>query len=185
MGMTGQEWANMWPNYSILIIFIIRTFPQSVIKIWWPKIDLWKRGFSMNFWPNYALLIMHNDIIYAQLIPYCNTCTPTIIPAKFHKDMMNQTQFISHNVISDPIDMPPRCIAYKKRDFCRTCSFRWKFRKNIALRLKPFPDYSYGSIFLKEIKKLKNSYKKIRFFFWKIWLRYFFTRITPNFMWKS
>ena len=40
-------------------------------------------------------------------------------------------------------------ILKKNPDFCRTCGFRQKFRKIIALRLKMFPEKSLDSIFLK------------------------------------
>ena len=43
-GMPEQEWANMWPNSSVFILFIRRTFPQSFIEIWWTKFKIyWKR----------------------------------------------------------------------------------------------------------------------------------------------
>ena len=44
MGMPKQEWAIMWPNSPVFILFIPRTFPQSFIKIWWTKFEIyWKR----------------------------------------------------------------------------------------------------------------------------------------------
>ena len=47
MGMPGQEWANMWPNSSVFILFIPRTFPQSFNEIWWTKIEIcWKTFIS-------------------------------------------------------------------------------------------------------------------------------------------
>ena len=37
MGMPWQEWANMWPYWSVCILFIPKTFPRSFIKVWsWP-----------------------------------------------------------------------------------------------------------------------------------------------------
>ena len=44
MGIPRQEWAIVWPNSSVFILFIPRTFPQSFIKIWWTKFAIyWKR----------------------------------------------------------------------------------------------------------------------------------------------
>ena len=44
MGMPRQERVNMWTNSSVFILFIPRTFPQSFIKIWWTKFEIyWKR----------------------------------------------------------------------------------------------------------------------------------------------
>ena len=51
----------------------------------------------MNQNPYNLEFIMHNYIIYAQLIPLCNTGTLTNIPAKFLKDPMKQTHFIYYN----------------------------------------------------------------------------------------
>ena len=41
-------------------------------------------------------------------------------------------------------------ILKKNPDFFRTCGFRQKFRKHIALRLKTFPEKSLEPIFLKK-----------------------------------
>ena len=55
-----QEWANMWPNSPVFIHFIPRTFPQSFIKIWWTKLEIyWKQYIWDQIWPNLGLNYGH------------------------------------------------------------------------------------------------------------------------------
>ena len=53
--MPGQEWARMWPNWSAFIILIPITFPESFIKIWWIKFEIyWKKCIFGQIWAKFG-----------------------------------------------------------------------------------------------------------------------------------
>ena len=133
MGMPGQEWASMWPNSSVFILFIPGTFPESFIKIWWTKFEIyWKRYILGQILPNLVLNDGHAQARMGEhvtkLISIHSLYTKNIC-SKFHRNLMNQNRNMLENVHFGPDQ--PNCPAHFC-PFCPKTAQRDFFQKNFT-----------------------------------------------------
>ena len=102
MGMPGQEWANMWPNSAVFILFIARTFPQCFIEIWWTKFKIWWKQYILGpIWPNLGLNNGHARARMGEHVTKLislHSFHIKNISSKFHRNLMNQIRDILKTV---------------------------------------------------------------------------------------